>query len=93
MKNPAKISTWKEEKKGKRFDSLDKNLKSDVTIVGGGLAGVMSAYLLSKKGKKVVLVEKKTIADGATHLTTAFLTHSIDTDYEDLIKNFGHKKS
>jgi flavin-dependent dehydrogenase len=34
------------------------NVKSDVTIIGGGLAGLTSAIHLSKSGLKVILIEK-----------------------------------
>jgi glycine/D-amino acid oxidase-like deaminating enzyme len=91
--NILKISTWDASIKLKNFPKLSKSKNSDVVIVGGGLAGMISAYLLTKKGKKVILVERKKIASGATMRTTAFLTHSIDTDYADLISTFGLKEA
>ena len=42
------------------------NDKADVVIIGGGINGCALAYELSKRGKKVVVVEKKHIAAGAT---------------------------
>ena len=41
-----------------KFNKLDENLECDVTIVGGGLTGISCAYLLSKAGLDVVLLEK-----------------------------------
>jgi glycine/D-amino acid oxidase-like deaminating enzyme len=64
-------------------------METDVSIVGGGMAGVLAAYELSRRGFKVALFEKDAIGGGATRYTTAFLTESIDTDFSDLIKDLG----
>jgi glycine/D-amino acid oxidase-like deaminating enzyme/nitrite reductase/ring-hydroxylating ferredoxin subunit len=56
----------------------------DVVIVGGGIAGVTTAYLLSKSGKKVVVVEDGYIASGETGRTTAHITHTLDDRYYNL---------
>ena len=84
---------WQEDLKVKTYPTLSKSLKADVAIIGGGMMGVISAYLLSKAGKKVVLVEKKTLGGGATGVTTAFTTEILDTDAKDLVKMFGEEKS
>lgn len=65
--------------------------KADVVIVGGGMAGVLSAYMLRQAGKSVYLLEKGELGSGYTVCTTAFLTQSIDTDTNDLIKLFGRQ--
>jgi glycine/D-amino acid oxidase-like deaminating enzyme len=75
------------------YPELTKDTKADVVIIGAGLTGVLSAYLIAKEGKKVVIIEKNTVAEGATHLTTAFLTQIIDTDMQDLIETFGLEKA
>ncbi|HYF29451.1 MAG TPA: FAD-dependent oxidoreductase [Candidatus Paceibacterota bacterium] len=71
------------------YPKLRENLRTEVCIVGGGLAGLMSAYLLAKAGRHVVLLEKKGIAWGATGATTAFLEQLIDTDVKDQIEMIG----
>ena len=68
---------------------LKKHLKTDVVIVGGGLTGLLSAYLLRKSGKSIILLEKGKIGRGATALTTAFITQVIDTPFSELITIFG----
>ena len=56
----------------------------DVIIVGGGIAGMTTAYLLSKSGKKVVVIEDGYIGSGETGHTTAHITHALDDRYYDL---------
>ncbi|HYF05166.1 MAG TPA: FAD-binding oxidoreductase [Patescibacteria group bacterium] len=88
MSNP----TWKDFPKTISFPPLQKGIAVDVAIIGGGLAGVLTAYLLSKKRRKVALLESREIGSGATGLTTAFLTQSLDTDPSDLESMYGRKQ-
>ncbi len=73
----------------KERPSLHENIQTDTVIIGGGLAGILTAYLLSKEGVSVVLLEKETIGSGVTSYTTAFLTKNIDTNISDLISYYG----
>ena len=52
--------------------------KYDVCIVGAGIAGLTTAYLLSKAGKKVVVVDDGLIGGGESSRTTAHLSNAID---------------
>lgn len=61
----------------------------DVCIIGGGLSGITAAYLLAKAGKKVVLLEKDRILEGASGNTTGKLTTQHGLVYADLLKKFG----
>jgi hypothetical protein len=72
-----------------KFAKLTDNISSsgkivDVIIVGGGIAGLTTAYLLSKSDKKVVVVEDGYIGSGETGRTTAHITHALDDRYYDL---------
>src|SRR5919108_4857633 len=61
-----------------KFTKLTRNVShTDVAIVGGGIAGMTTAYLLSKAGKKVILVEDGYIGSGETGRTTAHITHAL----------------
>lgn len=86
-------TTWEELKKSKSRPFLDQTVFADVVIVGGGMAGILSAYLLAKEKLKVVVLESKTLMSGATSYTTAFITQSIDTDLSDQIKIYGSKNT
>ena len=63
----------------------------DVVIVGGGIAGMSTAYLLSKSGKKVIVVEDGYIGSGETGRTTAHITHALDDRYYNLEKTHGQE--
>lgn len=67
---------------------------ADVVIIGGGISGVTLAYLLSKAGKSVIVLEKGTLRDSShTAYTTAMITAQVDTNFIDLIKIFGHNSA
>jgi NADPH-dependent 2,4-dienoyl-CoA reductase/sulfur reductase-like enzyme len=57
----------------------------DVAVIGGGITGLTTAYLLSKSGKKVVVIEDGYIGSGETGRTTAHITHALDDRYYNLI--------
>ncbi len=75
------------------FPSLKNFLRVDVLVIGGGITGITAAYVLTKAGKKVALIEKGKVGAGATALTTAILTQVVDTSWVKLIKMFGMKKA
>lgn len=72
---------------------MDKMVNADILIVGGGLAGVLTAYLLGQSKKKVTLLEKGEVGSGATAATTAHITQVIDTQLSDLVSIYGQAKA
>ena len=72
-----------------KFDKLSENISVDVAIVGGGIAGVTTAYLLSKSGKSIALLEDGYIGSGETGRTTAHITHALDDRYYNIEKKHG----
>src|SRR3989338_7108550 len=72
-----------------RFAQISQNESCDILVIGGGMCGVLTAFLLSKKGKKVILIEKGKIASGDTSFTTGFLTRVPDTECNELEKLYG----
>lgn len=77
----------------KGFPYLDKDIECDYLIVGGGVTGVSLAYFLSKTKKKVVLIEKDTIAKGATGQAAGTLASHGEIDLSELIKEHGKNKA
>lgn len=51
-----------------------------VVVCGGGIIGVCTAYYLAKKGARVTLIERSSIACGATGKAGAFLAHHMCDD-------------
>lgn len=65
------------------------DVDTEVLIIGGGIAGITTAYQLLKAGKKVVLVEDGFIGSGETGRTTAHLSSALDDRYYALEKMYG----
>ncbi len=61
----------------------------DVAIVGGGITGLTAAYLLSRAGRSVVLLERSALDSADSGATTAHLTCVTDTRLSALVKSFG----
>ena len=57
-----------------RFETLQRAIKTDVLVIGGGMAGLLCAYQLQNAGVDVVLVEQNRICGGVTGNTTAKIT-------------------
>lgn len=75
------------------FEKLDGDRKTDVLIIGGGMAGVLCAYALSKKGVDYLLVEADRIGQGVTGCTTAKITAQHGLIYDALISKYGTEKA
>jgi glycine/D-amino acid oxidase-like deaminating enzyme/nitrite reductase/ring-hydroxylating ferredoxin subunit len=71
------------------FKKLEENIRTDVVIVGGGIAGISIAYCLLAKGKRVVLIEDGMIGSGETGRTTAHLVTALDDRYFELSRMYG----
>ena len=63
------------------FPSLKENMEAEVCVIGAGIAGLTTAYLLAKKGVKVVVLEDGDIISGETERTTAHVSNVLDYRY------------
>ncbi|MBO5734970.1 MAG: FAD-dependent oxidoreductase [Clostridia bacterium] len=86
-------SMWTETSKRPTFPALQTSIKTDVLIIGGGMAGILCAYLLKNAGIDCVLAEAKQICDGVTKNTTAKITFQHGLLYHQLINRFGKEKA
>jgi glycine/D-amino acid oxidase-like deaminating enzyme/nitrite reductase/ring-hydroxylating ferredoxin subunit len=71
------------------FSPLQSNLHTDVCIVGAGIAGLTTAYLLAQEGKSVVVLDDGPIGGGETGRTTAHLSFALDDRYTHLERLHG----
>jgi glycine/D-amino acid oxidase-like deaminating enzyme/nitrite reductase/ring-hydroxylating ferredoxin subunit len=84
---------WRDSVKLPTFPKLEKDIAVDVAIVGGGISGITTAYLLSKEGIKVALIEADYILNGTTGHTTAKITAQHGLIYDELISHIGEEKA
>lgn len=82
-------SVWQDTARLPRFPQLKKDIRTDVLIIGGGIAGILTAYFLHQVGVKYVLVEKNTICSGTTQNTTAKITYQHGLIYHQILKSYG----
>lgn len=87
------ISVWSETGGLPAFESLNKDVDTDVLIIGGGIAGILCAYMLKQAGVSYVLLEAKRICSGITENTTAKITSQHGLIYARLMKRFGIEKT
>ncbi len=86
-------SLWKKEIIPPDFRSLGGDRKTDVLIIGGGLAGLLCAYRLKQAGVDCLLVEADRICSGITKNTTAKITVQHGLIYHTLIRRFGIERA
>ncbi len=73
------------------FPSLQENLHVDVCIIGAGIAGLTTAYLLARSGKQVAVLDKGPVAGGMTQVTTAHISNMLDDRYFEVEKLHGRE--
>lgn len=84
-------SVWVDHYNLPHFESLDGSIKTDVLIIGGGMAGVLFARFLHEKGVDYTLVEGRTIGSGITKDTTAKITAQHGLLYAKLLRTKGEE--
>ena len=85
-----RTSFWIDSTLIRRFPVLQKDFNADVLVVGAGITGITTAYLLKKAGLKVILIERERVATIDTGHTTAHLTYVTDVRLHELAENFGN---
>src|SRR5256884_2404177 len=74
-------SVWMGTTEVPQFQPLTQDLRTNVCIVGAGIAGMTTAYLLARAGRAVVVIDDGPIGGGETSRTTAHLTAALDDRY------------
>ena len=87
------LSVWVDTADVPTKSSLQSDLNCDVCIVGAGIAGLTTAYLLSLEGKTVVVLDDGPIGGGMTARTTAHLSNALDDRFYELERLFDESGS
>ena len=86
-------SIWLQTAQLPPFPPLRSDLKTDVLIIGGGMAGLLCAYKLSQAGVDCALVEANRIGSGVTRNTTAKITAQHGLIYASLLQRLGSQRA
>jgi len=82
-------SIWQENIDLPKFDSVNNDFNVNVLIIGGGLCGILCAYMLDKAGVNYALVEGDRICNRVTANTTAKITSQHGFIYHKIAKKYG----
>src|SRR3954465_11913442 len=74
-------SVWMDTTEVPQFQPLTQDMRVNVCIVGAGIAGMTTAYLLARAGRAVVVIDDGPLGGGETSRTTAHLTAALDDRY------------
>jgi len=76
-------SVWRKYLTSQKPKELKNGAHLDTVVIGGGIAGIMCAYMLAKSGHKVTLIEAHKILEGVTCGTTAKIT-ALQGNYQNM---------
>jgi FAD dependent oxidoreductase./Rieske [2Fe-2S] domain. len=83
------ISFWERSAQKFRSAALHENLRVDVCVVGAGIAGMTTGYLLACAGRDVAIVDDGPVGGGMTGRTTAHLVNALDDRFYEIEKMLG----
>jgi Glycine/D-amino acid oxidases (deaminating) len=91
MKDDSQASTsiWMATANTPSPSRLKESIRTDVCIIGAGIAGLSTAYLLAREGRSVVVLDDGLIGGGMTGRTTAHLSNAYDDRYVEIEKVHG----
>ncbi|MCC6492963.1 MAG: FAD-dependent oxidoreductase [Pirellulales bacterium] len=89
LPNARNQSIWAATARMPPCERLAANVRTDVCIVGAGITGLTTAYLLAKAGKRVVVLDDGPLAGGMTQVTTAHLSSAIDDRFTKIVQWHG----
>ena len=86
---PRHESIWSATAQLPECGPLERNVHADVCVIGGGIAGLSTAYHLCQAGRSVVVLDDGPLASGMTRMTTGHLVNMLDDRYFELEKLHG----
>ncbi len=82
---------WQQTAEQPQFPTLEKDIKTEVLIIGGGITGILTAYFLQQQNIPYILVEKDRICSKTTGFTTAKITFQHGLIYDKLVSSYGEE--
>lgn len=89
LRSGERPSPWMDDAAMPLFGPLAGTLRADVIVVGAGIAGMTTAYLLAREGKSVIVLDHGSVGSGESGRTTAHLSNAIDDRYTEMIRLHG----
>src|ERR1051325_4857745 len=89
----ATVSCWMKKVKVPKYPAPRGKLRTEVCIVGAGIAGLTTAYLLAKEGVSVVVLDEGPIGSGQTGRTSAHLASAIDDRFVEIERLHGKENA
>lgn len=86
-------SIWSSTVSMKKYGRLKENISVDTVVIGGGIAGILTAYFLQEKGIETVILEADRLCSGQTKNTTAKITLQHGLIYHKMIEDIGREKA
>ena len=86
---PKSTSLWIDTTPRPATSALTRDTTADVCVVGAGIAGLSTAYLLAREGKSVVVIDAGPVGNGQTAVTTAHLSCVIDDTFREILRLHG----
>ena len=87
------LSVWAATADPTEESPLSRDASANVCIIGAGIAGLTTAYLLAREGKSVIVLDDGPIGGGMTARTTAHLSNALDDRFYELERLFGESGS
>ena len=84
---------WQKRTQLPAFPQLSGEERTDVLVIGGGMAGLLTAWYLRQKGIDTILVEKERLCSGTTAGTTAKLTAQHGLIYHKILRAYGEESA
>jgi gamma-glutamylputrescine oxidase len=86
-------SIWLDEITPDEYPRLDDDASADVAIVGAGVAGVATAYHVSRSGAKVAVLEARTVAEAASGRNAGFLLAGVAENFVAATRHYGDDRA
>lgn len=83
------LSLWQDQAPSRAETALTGDASADVCVIGAGIAGLTTAYLLGLEGRSVIVVDQAEPGGGETGRTTAHLASAIDDRFASIVRRHG----